>query len=144
MTETWLVAHDFSPCSDAAVFEAARLLEPLKGTLQLFHVHQPAQVRPELAWGEATFHLERELRSQLDKIAVAVKGQHPGVTVEVSVTAGDAVSSILAEANRVGVDHIVVGTHSRTGIAHVVLGSVAERVVREADVPVLVVKQPKV
>jgi nucleotide-binding universal stress UspA family protein len=34
----------------------------------------------------------------------------------------------------------VVGTHGRKGVAHLVLGSVAERVVREATVPVLVVK----
>ena len=39
-----------------------------------------------------------------------------------------------------GYDLLVVGTHGRKGIEHVILGSVAERVVRSATVPVLVVK----
>ncbi len=35
---------------------------------------------------------------------------------------------------------IVLGTHGRTGLKHALLGSVAERVVRHATVPVLVVR----
>lgn len=39
-------------------------------------------------------------------------------------------------------DLVIVGTHGRTGIKHVLLGSVAERVVRFAPTPVLVVRVP--
>jgi universal stress protein A len=138
--ETWMVATDFSACSDAALFEAARLLAPLKGTLRLFHVHTPVAPPPAQQWGEQTFELESDLRARLDKVAKAAKAKHPGVDVEIGVIAGEPVAGILAEAERVGADHIVVGTHGRTGLAHLVLGSVAERVVREAKVPVLVVK----
>ena len=38
---------------------------------------------------------------------------------------------------------VVVGTHGRTGIAHAVIGSVAERVVRTARVPVLTIPPPR-
>ena len=141
MTETWMVAHDFSRCSDAALFEAGRLLAPLKGTLHLLHVHAPVQLEPQRQWGDATFELENDLRGRLEGLAAAVKQKHPGVEVAVSVVAGEPVGSILREAARVGVDHIVVGTHGRTGLAHFVLGSVAERVVREASVPVLLVRE---
>jgi nucleotide-binding universal stress UspA family protein len=41
-----------------------------------------------------------------------------------------------------GVDLIVLGTHGRTGVDRYLLGSVAERVVRLAGVPVLVVPVP--
>jgi nucleotide-binding universal stress UspA family protein len=43
---------------------------------------------------------------------------------------------------RAGADHdvIIVGTHGRTGIGHLLLGSVAERVVRTASTPVLVLR----
>jgi nucleotide-binding universal stress UspA family protein len=35
---------------------------------------------------------------------------------------------------------IVMGTHGRRGLAHLLLGSVAEKVVRQADVPVITVR----
>jgi nucleotide-binding universal stress UspA family protein len=141
VSETWIVAHDFSPCSDAAADEAARLLAPVKGTMRLFHVHQPVKVEPHLAWGEETYALEKNVRQRLQKTATALKAKHPGVEVECDVgSSGEPAKGILTEADRIGVDHIVVGTHSRQGVARFILGSVAERVVREAKVPVLVVK----
>lgn len=140
MSETWIVAHDFSPCSDAATFEAARLLAPLGGKMRLLHVHAIEHIPPQEAWGEQTFALENSIRLRLMKVAEAVKERHPDMAVEVDVSAGEPAKRILSEAARAGVDHIVVGTHGRTGIAHLVLGSVAEKVVREAKVPVLVVK----
>ena len=41
------------------------------------------------------------------------------------------------------IDLIVVGTHGRGAIAHILLGSVAEKVVRKAPCPVLVVREPE-
>ena len=138
---TWLVAHDFSPCGDAAAFEAARLLEPTGGTVKLLHVHEPVAIRPERAWGEETFALERSVRERLAVVAAALRARNPRVNVDVAVlAAADPVRAILDEAERDGVGQIIVGTHGRTGLSHLVLGSVAERVVREAKVPVLVVK----
>jgi nucleotide-binding universal stress UspA family protein len=42
------------------------------------------------------------------------------------------------------VDLIIIGTHGRTGLQHVLMGSVAEKVVRLAPCPVLVVRQPTI
>ncbi|MCK5448496.1 MAG: universal stress protein, partial [Gemmatimonadetes bacterium] len=42
-----------------------------------------------------------------------------------------------------GVDLIVIGTHGRTGVPRLLIGSVAERVVRHASCPVLVVPHGK-
>jgi nucleotide-binding universal stress UspA family protein len=47
---------------------------------------------------------------------------------------------IAAFAKEGGHDLVVMGTHGRTGLRHLVIGSVAERVVREAHCPVLVVR----
>jgi len=38
------------------------------------------------------------------------------------------------------VDHIVIGSHGRSGVSRILLGSVAESVVRRADMPVTVVR----
>jgi nucleotide-binding universal stress UspA family protein len=56
-----------------------------------------------------------------------------------TVKIGEPRAQILAHAAADSVDLIVIGTHGRTGATRFVLGSVAERVVREANCPVLTV-----
>lgn len=67
----------------------------------------------------------------------------PEVEAVARIEVGAAVDTVLAAADEVGADLIVVGTHGRTGFAHLVLGSVAERIVRRARVPVLTVRRPE-
>jgi nucleotide-binding universal stress UspA family protein len=59
-----------------------------------------------------------------------------------SVTVGssaDTADEIVRLADELGADLIAMGTHGRSGVSRLVLGSVAERTVRSAHVPVLVV-----
>ncbi|MHB8091085.1 MAG: universal stress protein [Syntrophales bacterium] len=51
---------------------------------------------------------------------------------------------VLDFAKKEGIDIVVVGTHGRTGLKHAVLGSVAEKIVRQSSVPVLVVPGKKI
>ena len=53
---------------------------------------------------------------------------------------GEPAAEIVAAAEDGKFDVIVVGTHGRTGFAHMLLGSVAERVVRRAPMPVITVR----
>ena len=139
--ETWMVAHDFSPCSDVAVEEAARVVEKLGGKVVLLHVHPSLVLTPNEAWGEETFNLEESLRSKLQHLAAEVRARHPRLDVDVDVVpAKDPAKGILDEAVRLDVDHIVVGTHGRKGFEHLVLGSVAERVAKESSLPVTIVR----
>jgi nucleotide-binding universal stress UspA family protein len=62
----------------------------------------------------------------------------PTVTTEVRV--GVPSEAILASAREAGTDLVVMGTHGRTGVERFLIGSVAERVVRHADVPVVTVR----
>lgn len=55
---------------------------------------------------------------------------------------GDPASSILQEAREEGADCIVMSSHGRTGWSRFLLGSVAEKVVRHATCPVLIVRPP--
>ncbi len=50
---------------------------------------------------------------------------------------------IVDTANAVGADLIVMGSHGRAGIEKLLLGSVTQRVLQDASMPVLVVKAPK-
>lgn len=74
------------------------------------------------------------------KALCETKGSAVQVT---SLTLEDAVAyrGIVDAARSEGADLVVVGSHGRTGLSRVVLGSVAARVVAEAPVPVLVVRQ---
>ncbi len=65
------------------------------------------------------------------------------LSVDVDVVEGDAAEAIVDYAGRKGVDLIVMATHGRSGISRWALGSVAEKVVRHAEVPVLLVRATK-
>jgi len=58
--------------------------------------------------------------------------------IEVSVVIGDPMDRILAAAKQA--DLIVMSTAGRTGLSHLVIGSVAEKVVRHARIPVLTLR----
>jgi len=77
-------------------------------------------------------------RTRLDEMVDALPDDVRGEAMHLIGRAADK----LVEA---GSDHdmILVGTHGRTGIGHLLLGSVAERVVRTAPVPVLVLRLPQ-
>jgi universal stress protein A len=59
---------------------------------------------------------------------------------EIVVAAGNPVALIVHMARARTVDLIVMGTHGYTGLRHILWGSVAERVIRLAPCPVLVVR----
>jgi nucleotide-binding universal stress UspA family protein len=81
---------------------------------------------------------ETEARQHLRKFA----GEKIDRAVQVTpvVRTGTPWNEIVALAKEIKADLIVIGTHGRTGIKHVVMGSTAERVVRHASCPVLVVR----
>jgi nucleotide-binding universal stress UspA family protein len=66
-----------------------------------------------------------------------------GVAVESAVIDGDPAETILDYGEEIDADQIVAGTHGRSGVKRQVLGSVAERLVRHAEMPVMTVKLPE-
>jgi nucleotide-binding universal stress UspA family protein len=79
-----------------------------------------------------------DAKEHLDEVAAARRT--PAITIETRAIRGDPFSEICQAAEREHADLVVIGSHGRTGLAHVFLGSVAERVVRHAPCPVLVVR----
>jgi nucleotide-binding universal stress UspA family protein len=140
MSEIWLVAHDFSPCSDEALDRAAKLAAGVGARLEMLHVHPDLRIKEEYSSGAETFEAEQQIKDKLAALVDAAKGKHGDFEYEVTTTTGAPVDAILGEAKARGANMIIAGTHGRTGLAHLVLGSVAERLARESPVPVLVVK----
>jgi nucleotide-binding universal stress UspA family protein len=80
-------------------------------------------------------HLE-ETRNQLRNL-VPPTFKEP---CEVQVVTGDPADVIVHFAQERGADLIVMGSHGHTGLRHLLLGSVAEKVLRHAPCPVLIVR----
>jgi nucleotide-binding universal stress UspA family protein len=92
--------------------------------------------------------LAGETRSFADRSEQAVKrveaiARSHDVEAVTEVRKGDPAQAILNYAEEIEADLIVAGTHGRTGIQRRVVGSVAERLVRHADAPVMTVRLPE-
>lgn len=66
-----------------------------------------------------------------------------GLNVKNEVLVGYASDEILAKAKRDCVDMVIMGTHGRKGIDRILFGSVAEKVVKNSEVPVLTIHPDK-
>ncbi len=143
MTATnFLVPVDFSEYSDHAVQYAAELARALGARLTLLHVIHELPVGvgdwaaglPESYLGDLEADVQQSLESAREQVKAA------GVDADIVMVHGIPFQSIIDVARDRQADLIVMGTHGRTGLKHVLLGSVAERVVRHAPCPVLVVR----
>jgi nucleotide-binding universal stress UspA family protein len=67
------------------------------------------------------------------------KSKEAGISCEKVILKGNPSDELLKYSNEFGVDILVIGSIGRTGISRFLLGSVAEKVVRHSEVPVMVV-----
>ncbi|MSQ15375.1 MAG: universal stress protein [Dehalococcoidia bacterium] len=65
-----------------------------------------------------------------------------GVTVSTVVAEGNPADSIMAESKKEGIELIAISTHGRSGFGRVLFGSVADKVIRDSGIPVLVIRPP--
>jgi nucleotide-binding universal stress UspA family protein len=133
-----LVPIDFSEES----FEAQELtLDFVANPTNLYVIHILPYLTPSepgIVW-EAT---DDELRKEAIKERYWQKFNQPKYQeINLEVAIGDPSSEILDYAKRKGIELIVIPSHGRTGIGRFFLGSVAERVVRFAHCPVLVLRR---
>jgi nucleotide-binding universal stress UspA family protein len=137
---------DFSEPSRHALDEAIELARRLGAELTVAHVQVPLApaATDVLVSSRGILEAEGVLEArELDAWRVDAQ-ERLNAPVKASVLAGDAAAEIAKLAGDQGMDLVVVGTHGRTGVRRLVLGSVAERVVRLAPCPVLVVRRREV
>jgi len=137
-----LVPVDFSECAAEVVAEATTIAHGLGVGVELLHAIDVGELDPDTpvkatSGGMKTVFavLVDEARQSLNSLAKIPEGA--GVHVETSFRTGKAVDVILAQAEETQPRMVVMGTHGRKGLSRWLLGSVAEQVVRRADVPVL-------
>jgi len=137
-----VVPIDLSEISVQALPYAAEFAQKFGAEIILLHVMEPQfpppkvrPVRPEAIEhdeeGVAENYLKRLRQEVLDE----------DLRVRTTLRNGAPFHEITRAATSLGADMIILTTHGYTGLKHVALGSTAERVVRHADCPVLVVRE---
>jgi universal stress protein A len=150
MTDSFSVTRilcptDFSPASDAALRAAEGIASRYGARLDLLHVWAP----------NVTVVMDAAIMPTPEQVATYV--------TQLEKTLAEAAKRLSLPADRVGrhlvqgtvawrditdfaakekFDLIVMSTHGRTGLSHLLLGSVTERVVRAAKMPVLTIPPP--
>ncbi|MGH8579782.1 MAG: universal stress protein [Gammaproteobacteria bacterium] len=133
---------DFSETSKRAFEYGLDLAGQLGAELDVIHVFQlPAYTLPEGGF-EFTPNFETELSNRLQRQLDEFIKQpaEPSVKITTALYEGIPYVEITRAAKKRGADLIVIGTHGRAGFAHLLIGSVAERVVRISEVPVLSIR----
>jgi len=148
---TLLVAVDFTPFSEEALFFAGRLAEKLKAQLLVLHViHDPAEAPGFYAQkGKKKKFLksmeeaaEEMMEEFLLKMRQAYPDQVPIKKAKPLLVVGTPVTRIVEVAKKEQVGMIIMGSHGRTGLAHLLVGSKVQGVVQLSPIPVTVVKTP--
>jgi nucleotide-binding universal stress UspA family protein len=139
-----VVTLDGSPAAEAIIpfiLEIARPLGIGVALVQVLEVTPPMAVE-----GTRYFRAEdlearrREAEAYLRPVAAKLRAR--GVDVETVVRHGAPADEIVAAAREVGADLIAMTTHGRSGLGRLLFGSVTESVLRHAELPVFVMRQP--
>jgi nucleotide-binding universal stress UspA family protein len=135
---------DFSPPSNAALKEAIGMAKQYGAKLILVSVVEPIVTGLMLSvytYQQYVKRLKNTAREQLK--AMITKHVPKGMRVTALVKTGDPADVIVRTCKSQRADLLVVATHGRRGWGHLIFGSVAEKVIRMAPCPVLVIHPPK-
>lgn len=143
-----LVALDGSPESESALAPALALASPERCEVVLLRVVPPVPIPGDagmpavpLVDERVTEALAAQAGAYLESVAIRLRT--PAVTVTTRVVVEPAVApAILHEASQAGAEVVALATHGARGLRRMVLGSVADKVLRGADRPVLLTRVP--
>ena len=138
-----LVPIDFSEHSKKALQYAIPFAEQFKASLDLLYVVEPTVYPADFSFGQVGFPaIEDELKQRGGEELQALIHREIGNRVEAksSVRTGKAFNEIDQFAQEASIDLIIIATHGHSGMEHALFGSTAEKVVRHAPCPVLVVR----
>ena len=141
-----LLPLDGSDLAEAALAASVELATCFDGQITLLRVVQPALITASMG-GSVYLDMLDDLENHASEEAYTYLGslqaslQRRGIKVQIKVTVGSAVAEkILETAISCNVDTIVMSTHGRGGISRWVFGSVADKVLRQSPVPVVLIR----
>jgi nucleotide-binding universal stress UspA family protein len=138
-----LVPIDFSVHSKNALKYAVPMAGQFSAALHLVYVVEPTIYPADLGFGQVVLpRVEEELRQKgAQELQVLIEREIGGaVPATYAVRTGNPHHEILAEAEELKVDLIIVATHGHSGVEHMLFGSTADRIVHHAPCPVLTIR----
>jgi nucleotide-binding universal stress UspA family protein len=138
-----LVPLDGSPLAEAIIPFLTEIAAPLEMSIVLLRVREPI---PQVV-GDGVRHAlldlrethTRDIEDYLASIAATLRAR--SLDVSYAIRSGRPDEEIVEAARDAGVDLIAMSTHGRGGLGRLLFGSVAEQVLRHAEVPVLMIRQ---
>ncbi|MDP2603441.1 MAG: universal stress protein [Deltaproteobacteria bacterium] len=141
VSRTYLVPVDFSKSSEIALNQAIEMARENRGKLLLVHVISATFAYPlEGGFSDIFEALEKNARESMKKLFQR-KRLKPARDRSILITGLDPAQAIVRQAKKSRASMIIMGSHGRTGLQKFLLGSVAERTLRYAHCPVLIVKK---
>jgi nucleotide-binding universal stress UspA family protein len=138
-----LVPLDGSMIAEAIVPFILEIAGPLDMEVALLRVILPTP--PVMGEGGGAMVVDdvEQLRARAEEYlaSVATGLRARGVRATTQVRFGNAVGEILAGAREAEADLIAMTTHGRGGLGRLLFGSVAEAVLRQAEIPVFLMRQ---
>lgn len=135
-----IVPWDFSDMALNALKTSVAMVTD-RSKIKVVHVGQiPTATEPTVIWDTITEQSIQEYASQNFQKTIAEHADLAGL--ELVTLFGDPGFAITDYAQEIGAELIVISSHGRRGLSRLFMGSVAERVVRLAHVPVLVLRGP--
>ena len=145
-----LVPVDFTETSRAALRLARDLAAETGATLTVLHVSvptvaaaQPGPAHPSGGMGVLYEDLRKQIVEGVQASLAQLREEELGEgapSYQLRIRQGQPAAEVLAQVQDGGHDLVVMGTHGRKGLRRALLGSVAEQVLRDASVPVLLTR----
>lgn len=141
-----IIPTDFSEISYSAFYYAGEIGERYGAKLHIIHVLEdiPPVLGKESAYfsdNESDNSAEQEAYSNLE-IARQYLSNITSLDVNTVLKKGTDSEEIINYAREVNAGLIVVATHGRTGVLRTLMGSVAQKIIKNSECPVLVTKSP--
>jgi universal stress protein A len=137
-----LAPVDFSECSQKALQYAVPFCAQFQAALVLLHVVEVPYVASDVPVIQLDQWQAQMNENAISRLAALKEGPNlRGLKVEQIIRIGNPYREIVAAAKEMPADLIILSTHGHTGFSRMFMGSTAERVVRHASCPVLVVRE---
>lgn len=146
--KTIVAAVDFSDSTAGVISTASNLAKVFGASLHILHVIEPEPTYTAYGFTPDEFPaiqvFQEEVRKRanlrLGELLGTVSSDVPDATIH--LVDGNPLHGLLDYAKQVGADLIVVGAHSHNAVSSLLLGSIAEALVRKAELPTLVIPAP--
>ena len=141
-----LVPADFSGQFRLALNYARELALSAGSAIHLIHVIEPALIPPDIAIypNSTILDVQNQIRQNADERLNEYSNEivQDNIQLKTALLSGVPANKILDYAQENHIDLICMAAHGRSGFERFMMGSTAEKVLRKADCPVIVIRMP--